>query len=174
MFGKKKKNEIRNANDKSDFAIEYNIRVSKPYGYYPEDVEALIGRFKDSISTLEKENKILTDKCDELTKDKAAAESQLQQLVMQVSLMGFPDSSTAQDELMLGRLNTITGNMPDIVTPAEELSQNQDIPSIEIVQSSDEKSVDNLPKPNDDLPKSSKDKKESYAITENGLFDIIE
>lgn len=169
MFGKKKKEEVRNANDKSDFAIEYNIRVSKPYGYYPEDVEALIGRFKNSISTLEKENKILTDKCDELTKDKTAAESQLQQLVMQVSLMGFPDSSTAQDELMLGRLNTITGNMPDVVTPAEELSQNQDkdIPSIEIVQSSDEKSVDNL-------PKSKTDKKESYAIREDGIFDIIE
>lgn len=56
----------------SPIAKEFNLRVSKPYGYYPEDVEKTIKGLKNEISSLSKENAKLNDNIKKLEEDKSS------------------------------------------------------------------------------------------------------
>ena len=56
----------------SPIAKEFNLRVSKPYGYYPEDVEKAIKGLKNEISSLSKENANLNDSIKKLEEDKSS------------------------------------------------------------------------------------------------------
>ena len=110
-------------NELPEVAKRLGIRVSNPYGYYPEDVDKIIVRLEQDISDLTKENKQLSQELHD-TKNKATLlQSELSQIKMQVSLMEIPDVSTEESFAMLSRVGTITGenvNMPvtEVSTPA--------------------------------------------------------
>lgn len=105
--------------DLPEMAKKYNIRVSNPYGYYPEDVEKIIFDLESQINRLEKENFTLTKKNGELENDVSQAKREITQLKVQMTIMGneMPDTSAETDFAMLGRgLTGITGKVePQII-----------------------------------------------------------
>jgi DivIVA protein. len=103
-----------------EIAIKYNIRVSNPYGYYPEDVDKVLLNLEASINQLTKENKELKDKLYETETSLSKINSEFQKMKMEVSLMDFPDSSTETDFYTLrSGMENITG-----VTDPSVLEQN--------------------------------------------------
>lgn len=114
MSAKKFENEL------PEVARRHNIRVSSPYGYYPEDVDKIIVRFEEDVSSLEKENGLLSKKIEKQAGELKSLQFELTQLKMQVSLMEIPDTSTEQDFAMMGSgLGTITGQPQDQVMPQQ-------------------------------------------------------
>lgn len=112
MSAKKFENEL------PEVARRHNIRVSSPYGYYPEDVDKIIVHFEEDVSSLEKENGLLSKKIEKQAEELRSLQFELTQLKMQVSLMEIPDTSTEQDFAMIGSgLGTITGQPQDQVMP---------------------------------------------------------
>ena len=67
-----KAKEFEKKTKDSPIAKEFNLRVSKPYGYYPEDVEKSIKGLKNEISNLSKENANLNDTIKKLEEDKSS------------------------------------------------------------------------------------------------------
>ena len=50
--------------DKSQLAKDLNIRISSPYGYYPDDVDPIIIDLQTQLSNLSKENKQMAEEID--------------------------------------------------------------------------------------------------------------
>lgn len=120
----KKKKDPRGAKveqDLSEVAKSHNIRISSPYGYYPDDVDPIITQLELDISRLEKENKQLADQLHEETELRKAASSELNTIKMQMSLMEYPDVSAEESFAMLGRIDSITGNYDS--EPVSQLQQ---------------------------------------------------
>ena len=104
-------------NEKPILAQKYNIRVSNPYGYYPEDVDKLITTFENTISSLEKENKKLAEERDQAQSDLSKAQSQIVRLKMDMSLMEQADTSAEEDFVNMSRIGKITGKIEPQVMP---------------------------------------------------------
>ena len=49
-------NNSNTSSDISEIARKYNIRVSAPHGYYPEDVDKVIADLDNQLTLLSKEN----------------------------------------------------------------------------------------------------------------------
>lgn len=94
----------------SDLAKSHNIRVSSPYGYYPEDVDPIIANLEKTVQQLEKENRQFEAENHEYKERCSALTTELTKLKMQVSLMEIPDVSAEEGFAMLGRIDSITGN----------------------------------------------------------------
>lgn len=103
-----------------EIAKRLGIRVSSPYGYYPEDVDKIIFQLEKDVSSLTKENKDLRDELHEANVKSKALQTELTQIKMQVSLMEIPDASTEESFAMLSRISTITG-------------KNEEMPSTDIL-----------------------------------------
>ena len=93
-----------------EVAKRNNIRVSSPYGYYPEDVDKVIIELENTNKMLQKENNHLTNQLEDYKSRANAAQNELSKLKMQISLMEIPDTSTEENFAMLSRISTITGN----------------------------------------------------------------
>lgn len=91
-----------------------NIRISSPYGAYPEDVDKIIRKMEKDISDLTKENKQLSEELEQEQQKGKALQFELTQMKMQISLMEIPDVSTEESMAMLSRVSTITGVNEDV------------------------------------------------------------
>lgn len=110
----------------SDLAKSLNIRVSSPYGYYPDDVDPIIKSLQDKVEKLEKENKELIASVDDYKSKNTALGNELSQLKLQVSLMEIPDISMEEGFAMLSRVDTITGDYnSESVSELKQIEQNK-------------------------------------------------
>lgn len=100
-----------------EVAKRHHIRVSNPYGYYPEDVDKIIIGLESSVNSLEHENKELRDRVHEVSEELSKAKTELTKLKMQMTLMDPPDTSAEEDFVMLSRISTITGKNEPQVNP---------------------------------------------------------
>lgn len=126
---KSKKNNSKTGNELSQLAKDLGIRVSSPYGYYPEDVDPIISRLQKEVSDLTKENKQLADSLDDTTNKLKLVQSELSQLKMQMSLMEVPNLSAEEEFAMLGKIDSITGqyNSESVVDIKQNLNNSQPI-----------------------------------------------
>lgn len=105
-FNKKKKNNGPSPN-LSDVAMRHNIRISNPYGYYPDDVDRVIRKYEELTNTLDKETKRLERELASTKDELKAANGALQKLKLEMTLMEVPDTSAEQDIAMIARLSNI-------------------------------------------------------------------
>lgn len=118
--------------DKSELAKNLGIRISNPYGYYPDDVDPIIQKLQNDVASLTRENKQLTDQVADLTKKNKSLSSELSQLKIQVSLMEVPSLSMEEGLLGMSKLNAITGNHYDESIPDLAATLLNDDPPIEL------------------------------------------
>lgn len=107
---KKDRRGAKIENELSELAKDLGIRVSSPYGYYPEDVDPIIAGLQKNVSDLTKENKQLAEDLHDIQSKLKSTQSELSQLKMQMSLMEVPDVSAEEGFTMLSRIDSITGN----------------------------------------------------------------
>lgn len=84
------------------------IRVSTPYGAYPEDVDALITDLDEKIESLTAQNGDLNKKNEQLERDLHIVNTELAKMRIDVSLMTIPETTDEEDSKMLSELNKIT------------------------------------------------------------------
>ena len=131
----KKNNEVEKL---SEIALRNNIRISKPYGYYPEDVDPIILDLQKTVSDLTKENKQLSDTVGDLTKKNADLSKQFSQLKLQMSIAEIPISLDDNLTNISRGLGNITGN---------NNYSNEDIPTLSNMLQDDDYTIneeDNL------------------------------
>ena len=105
MFWSKKK-ESKTVKEKLPETLEkLNIRVSTPYGAYPEDVETVVS---DLLEKLETANAELSKKNTQLERDLHLVNTELAKMKIDVSLMSIPETTEEEDSKMLRELNQIT------------------------------------------------------------------
>lgn len=94
--------------EKSQLAKDLGIRISNPYGYYPDDVDPIISNLQKQINDLSKENKMLRDEVGDLTNKNKSLSNELTSLKLQISITEIPVS--LEDNLDgLSHLGTING-----------------------------------------------------------------
>lgn len=118
---KKKKNNTSSPN-LSDVAIRHNIRISNPYGYYPDDVDRIIHKYEELTNTLDKETKRLEQLLTKTEDELKAANAELQRMKLDMSLMDIPDTSAEEDIAMIGRLTNINENVGTLEHAMPELT----------------------------------------------------
>ena len=112
---KDKKNKKSNIgdkleHDKSEIAKDLNIRISSPYGYYPDDVDPILLDYKNQISNLSLENKRLAEELDDTKKLLKKRQIEMNKLKMQVQFMDIPVPTADQSADVLSRLNDLTSD----------------------------------------------------------------
>ena len=108
MFWAKKK-ESKTVKEKLPEKLEkLNIRVSTPYGAYPEDVETVVSDLLEKVNKLETTNAELSKKNTKLERDLHLANTELAKMKIEVSLMAIPETTEEEDSKMLRELNDIT------------------------------------------------------------------
>lgn len=80
---------------------KYNVRVSKPFGCYPEDVEAVLTRLEEENNNLAKENTQLAEDAEKFKKQYKEVQAEFTKFKMQVQLMKFETSTPEADEAAL-------------------------------------------------------------------------
>ena len=100
--------------EKSELAKKYSIRISKPAGYFPEDVDRVIIKLENEIKNLNRDKVKMeaeierSHRAEELAKESEQhMKEELGQLRLQVQLIEVPDTSTVQDFDMLNKINRI-------------------------------------------------------------------
>lgn len=94
--------------EKSQLAKDLGIRISNPYGYYPDDVDPIISNLQKQVNDLSKENKMLRDEVGDLTNKNKSLSNELTSLKLQISITEIPVS--LEDNLDgLSHLGTING-----------------------------------------------------------------
>lgn len=84
--------------DLPDIVKKYSIRVSKPYGCYPEDIANALQKLEDENNNLGKDNTALRDELDKTKKLYKEMQAEFTKFKMQVQLMRFDNSSLEEDE----------------------------------------------------------------------------
>lgn len=108
MFWSKKK-ESKTVKEKLPETLEkLNIRVSTPYGAYPEDVETVVSDLLEKVNKLETANVELSKKNTQLERDLHLVNTELAKMKIDVSLMSIPETTEEEDSKMLRELNQIT------------------------------------------------------------------
>lgn len=108
MFWGKKK-ESKTVKEKLPETLEkLNIRVSTPYGAYPEDVETVVSDLLEKVNKLETTNAELSKKNTQLERDLHLVNTELAKMKIDVSLMSIPETTEEEDSKMLRELNKIT------------------------------------------------------------------
>lgn len=108
MFWSKKK-ESKTVKEKLPETLEkLNIRVSTPYGAYPEDVETVVSDLLEKVNKLETTNAELSKKNAQLERDLHLVNTELAKMKIDVSLMSIPETTEEEDSKMLRELNKIT------------------------------------------------------------------
>lgn len=108
MFWNKKK-ESKTVKEKLPETLEkLSIRVSTPYGAYPEDVETVVSDLLEKVDKLETTNAELSKKNTQLERDLHLVNTELAKMKIDVSLMSIPETTEEEDSKMLRELNKIT------------------------------------------------------------------
>lgn len=108
MFWNRKK-ESKAVKEKLPETLEkLNIRVSTPYGAYPEDVETVVSDLLEKVNKLETTNAELSKKNTQLERDLHLVNTELAKMKIDVSLMSIPETTEEEDSKMLRELNKIT------------------------------------------------------------------
>lgn len=94
----------------SNVAEDFGIRISTPQGYFPEDVDKILIKQKDTINELTQENEELSKKLDEAVTSYKKIKEEFSKMKLEVSLMEIPDASTETQFAMLSQMDSITGN----------------------------------------------------------------
>lgn len=144
---KKKKNNTSSPN-LSDVAMRHNIRISNPYGYYPDDVDRIVRKYEELTNTLDKETKRLERELASTKDELKAARATIQQLKLDMMTFEPPDTSAEQDIAMIARLSNINKDVGTYeheipkITPGSESRIPIDV--IENPKRSDDIMFDNL------------------------------
>lgn len=108
MFWSKEK-ESKTVKERLPETLEkLNIRVSTPYGAYPEDVETVVSDLLEKVDKLETTNAELSKKNTQLERDLHLVNTELAKMKIDVSLMSIPETTEEEDSKMLRELNKIT------------------------------------------------------------------
>lgn len=95
----------------SQIAKKYSIKVSKPAGYYPPDVDSTLIKLTERIEDLEKENKKLEEEVKKLIEQKDSLNKQLTEIklenVNKVATIVMPSTTPDQDREMLNNFGNI-------------------------------------------------------------------
>lgn len=108
----------KKVSEKSEIAEKFGIRISNPYGYFPEDVDRVLEDLQAQVTSLTKETKFASENLARIKKERDDVKTELSKLKMQVSLMEVPDTSAEEDFQMMSRLTSINpdvGTIPDRV-----------------------------------------------------------
>lgn len=155
---RKSKKSKNPSSEISDIAKKYNIRVSAPHGYYPEDVDRVLTDLDKQLTLLSKENSTADIKIAELIKERDSLKTIVTKLKLQISTMEIPDASTETDFHMLSRLSTINPNVGELDT--EKLEDNPENKTTNLIEpvvedhkydTKDETKSDDAPAVFDDL-----------------------
>ena len=104
-----KKKESKTVKEKLPETLEkLNIRVSTPYGAYPEDVETVVSDLLEKVNKLETTNAELSKKNTQLERDLHLVNTEVGKMKIDVSLMSIPETTEEEDSKMLRELNKIT------------------------------------------------------------------
>lgn len=124
----KKSTSKENVQDIPENLKKHHLRVSTPYGMYPEDVDKLVSDLESQLSRLSKENKNIEELYSQAAKERDDIKAELTKLKLQVTLMEIPDTSTEEDFQMFSRLNTIN---PAVGSISEKVVEKQNHPYVE-------------------------------------------
>ena len=107
LWLKKQKKKENIAHEKSELAKSLGIRIATPYGYYPDDVDGIIGKLQGERNLLSKEKDELTSKNKELSINNDRLKSEITKLKMEISTMEIPLTTEKQDLDMTSKLTSI-------------------------------------------------------------------
>ncbi len=83
-------------NEISETGKKFHLRVSRPYGYYPEDVDSLLLNQEVQIEQLQKENTVLTQRNAEITKELEQAKTEIVRTRFNQNVI-LPEDDTKKD-----------------------------------------------------------------------------
>ena len=83
-------------NEISETGKKFHLRVSRPYGYYPEDVDSLLLNQEVQIEQLQKENTVLTQRNAEITKELEQAKTEIVRTRFNQNVI-LPEDDTKND-----------------------------------------------------------------------------
>lgn len=118
---KKKKDKVDSKieHEKSEIAKSLGIRISNPYGYYPDDVDSIIIKLNEDLARMTKENAQLTENYNkistefkQLNEEKKAADAELIKLRLQAQFMdniGREDLTFENQIVGLSKMGDING-----------------------------------------------------------------
>lgn len=185
----KKKNNNQNGSEMSEVGKRHNLRISNPYGYYPEDVDKVLLNYEKLLSSHETEISKLEKQLEQVKAEKKMIDDEFRKMKMEIQFAEIPDISADEGFSMMGKMRNINpevGGMPDQIPEITE-----SVNHFEIVADEPEEpqTFDNLisaPKKKEKKPKSlhikatnnetkkeKKKKKEFSILNEDGEFDIL-
>lgn len=98
--------------DLPEVARRLGIRVSSPYGYYPEDVDKHILDLEDQVRHLTAENQQLTADYTQSKRNEIDLQTELNKLRIQMSTQVYPDVTPEQASVIYDRVPTLSGKPP--------------------------------------------------------------
>lgn len=125
MGRKNKKNQGPSPN-LSDVAIRHQIRISNPYGYYPDDVDRIIRKYEELTNTLQAETQRLEKLYAKTEEELHTAKNEIQRLKFDMMNLDIPDTSTEEDLAMISRLSNINENVGTIEHQMPEIAENSE------------------------------------------------
>ena len=156
MLGKKnKKNEAdtqpRSAEEFSkklpDLAKKYELRISKPYGYFHEDVENTIIKLEAEINNLTKENIALTKEKERVDKELKDIKTEFSRFRTQVAFSAFDETTEAQDIAKISGINDINSENTKTKNQIKLKPANSTITPTSSSSKTKSKTFDNLIRP---------------------------
>lgn len=107
-----------------DIIRNNNIRISNPYGCYPEDVASVLEKLISENNNLAKENTMLREESDKFKKQYKEVQAEFSKFKMQVNLMRFETSTPEEDEATAaaGMQSIIDKKKPSIKLNTAKLS----------------------------------------------------
>ena len=182
-MGRKKRKNTGPSPNLSDIALNYNIRISNPYGYYPDDVDRIIRKQEELINTLQAETQRLDKLYSDTKEELKIAKAELQRIRFDISVLELPDTSTEEDFAMMSRLSNINENVGTIEHQMPEIAENSEaripLDVIENTKSSGDimfddlvtgnnSNMDNNPRPAENINKNA-----SNIYNEFGQLEIL-
>ena len=113
---RRKNNTETTKRELSEIALKNNLRISTPYGYYPEDTDKVLLKYEELVNTLQAETVRLEKELIKTQQEKKAIDDEFRRMKFEMSLMEVPDTSMEEDFSMMSRITNINdsvGNMPE-------------------------------------------------------------
>lgn len=114
-FLKKNKNNVGKNQDLPTIITKYGMRVSTPYGVYPQDIENVLISLEKEKAELERINTQLTLDNERLKEDLTELKTINTQLKFDMSLIEIPDTTTSQDFTNLNKLKLMKNKRVEAV-----------------------------------------------------------
>lgn len=108
MFWNKKKESKQVKETLPDIIVKHGIRVSTPYGAYPEDVENVLTELDTQIKELSDNLEKVSKTNKQLERDLHLVNTELAKMKIDMSLMAIPETTEEEDSKMIRELNDIT------------------------------------------------------------------